>query len=117
MISPRQWKFDDALGLRAFLIRRSLRKREEQGPKRDAGCKTEGKEPYRITEMIDDHAGSQPAQRSANPLHRGHRTLRQIEASRPAHKVCNEQRGDGAEYPSADAIEKLYSDQPRCAVR
>ena len=69
-----------------------------------------------VSEMIDDHAGSQPAERSADPLGGGDGAQSKIVAAGAAHDVGDHQRCQGAEDPGADAIEQLDADQPEAVV-
>jgi len=66
--------------------------------------------------MIDDLAGSQPAQRSADPLDRGDGALCQVVAPGASHNIGDHQGCEGAENPGADTIEYLDADQPEAIV-
>ena len=69
-----------------------------------------------VAEMIDDLAGGQPAQRGADPLHRGDGALGQVVAAGAAHDIGDHQGRERAENPGADAIEHLDADQPEAVV-
>jgi hypothetical protein len=54
---------------------------------RNEGGGAEGKKGGTVSEVIDDHAGSQPAQRGADPLDRGDCALSQVVAPSVTHDI------------------------------
>src|SRR5271170_3261874 len=94
----------------------SFRHTKGEDDQRHGSSSAEGKKGRAVSEVIDDLAGSQSAQRGADPLGRGDGALGQVVASGTPHDIGDHQRREGAENSRADTIEHLDADQPEAVV-
>ena len=83
----------------------SFRHEQEEDRERDGGSGAQRQERRRVSKMIDDLAGGQPAHGGADALGRGDGPKRQVVASRASHNIGDHKRRQRTENPGADAVE------------
>src|SRR5438552_3739063 len=93
-------------------IAAGVRHVEEEGARRNESHEAQSREGRRITEMVDDHAADQTAQRSPDALPGCNGSLSHIIAAGATHQIGQHERSEGAENACTDAVHELHRDKP-----